>query len=188
MRWTLVFLFSLAAPVAFGATHTVGLEVGHGQVSGLTCAAVAGNPCTLSDDAWRAYYGIAFSRGFGARFTLTTLDNLRLTTNSNAIFFPDVDSVRTRIDDLSATYSFPLSKVVSLTASAGVARWEEGRLSFGARVLGFAFTDEGYSPALGLKLDFGSGLLRAGLSFDLYPSIGDTDHARYYGAGLRAVW
>jgi hypothetical protein len=41
----------------------------------------------------------------------------------------------------------------------------------------------GYSPAFGLNVDFGNKLVRAGLSIDLYPSVGDADYVRHYGVG-----
>jgi hypothetical protein len=46
----------------------------------------------------------------------------------------------------------------------------------------------GYSPAFGFNVDFGSKLVRAGLSIDLYPSVGDTGYVRHYAVGIRFVW
>jgi len=176
----------LAAPVAaFGATNIIGADYGRGETSGLNCftSPSANLPvCVKRDDAWRLYYGFMFNERFGIRITHTELYELRLTNDSDAIF--TVPEVSSRMDDLAATMSFPLSRLVSITAKGGLARWEERRALF------FLAGDnrEGYSPVFGMNLDFGNRLLRAGVSVDVYPSVGDTDYVRYYGAGLRFVW
>ena len=186
MRHILAALI-LAAPVAaFGATNYIGADYGRGETSGLNCStsSAADLPaCVKRDDAWRLYYGFMFNERFGLRITHTELDELRLTHENDAIF--NLPVVSSRIDDLAATLSFPLSRLVSITAKGGLARWEERRSIF---FFGSDSTSEGYSPVFGMNLDFGNRLLRAGVSVDVYPSVGDTDYVRYYGAGLRFVW
>jgi len=186
MRRTLVALI-LAVPVAaYGATNTIGADYGRGQSAGLNCStsSAADFPaCVKRDDAWRLYYGFMFNERFGLRITHTELDELRLTRDTDAIF--DLPVISSRLDDLAATMTFPLSKVVSITAKGGLARWEERRSIF---FFGSDSQSEGYSPVFGMNLDFGNRLLRAGVSVDVYPSVGGTDYVRYYGAGLRFVW
>jgi hypothetical protein len=88
------------------------------------------------------------------------------------------------MDDLAVTYSYAPAKLVTITVKGGLARWREDR-----SVL--FFNDDsstGYSPDFGASIDFGTKLLRVGLSADVYPSVGDTGYVRYFGAGIRFVW
>lgn len=112
-----------------------------------------------------------------ARITRTWVNELRFTTATDDVF--NDPAISTVIDDLSATYSYPLAKLVSITARGGIGRWEESR-SFG---FPSGARSTGYSPAFGLNVDFGNKLVRAGLSIDLYPSVGDADYVRHYGVG-----
>ena len=175
----------LAAPITvFGATNTVGLELGSGRTSGLDCPSPAFNGCVTQDDVYRVYYGILpAGERVGARITHTELNDLPITETVDEIF--SSPNIRSTIDDLSATYSYPVAKWVSITGKGGIARWEESR---SAGVFFERAHHDGFSPALGLNIDFGDGWLRAGLSVDLYPSLGDAGNVRYYGAGVRFVW
>jgi hypothetical protein len=175
----------LSAPItAFGATNTIGVELGNGHTSGLDCPVTAFNGCATQDDAYRVYYGIQpGGQRFGARITHTELDDLQLTDTPADVVF-NAPGIRSRIDDLAATYSYPIADWVSITAKGGLARWEEHRSAF----LFDQTHKDGISPALGLNIDFGDRWFRAGLSVDLYPSVGDAGTVRYFGAGVRFVW
>jgi hypothetical protein len=86
--------------------------------------------------------------------------------------------------DVSVTYSYPLWKWVALTGRIGLARWEESRSLGGFN----QDRSDGLSPVLGLNVDFGGKRLRAGISADIYPAVGDTGYVRYFGAGLRILF
>jgi hypothetical protein len=182
MRRRMIAL-ALCAPVAsYAATHTIGVDVGRGSTADLDCPSSQIPACAHEDDSFRVYYSFRPAERFGVRITRTWINELRLTTEVDPIF--NDPGISTVIHDLSATYSYPIAKRVSITARGGISRWEENR-SFS--LLGQDQTT-GYSPAFGLNIDFGDKLVRAGLSVDLYPSVGDTGYLRHYGVGIRFVW
>ena len=182
MRHLLTALALFAPLASFATTHTIGVDVGRGNTADLACPSAQVPACAHEDDAWRVYYGFRPGERFGVRITRTWVNELRFTTATDDVF--NDPAISTVIDDLSATYSYPLAKLVSITAKGGISRWEESR-SFG---FPSGARSTGYSPAFGLNVDFGNKLVRAGLSIDLYPSVGDADYVRHYGVGIRFVW
>jgi hypothetical protein len=175
-----ILLLMLAGPVtAFGAPHTIGIDIGRASTADMRCPPAESGLCKLQDDAQRVFYEFRPGAALGFRATYLYLNDLRITTSSDPIF--NLPGTSSEVKDVSVTYSYPVGEWVALAGRIGLAHWEESR-SFG----GFSRdTSNGLSPVLGLNVDFGGKRLRAGVSADIYPSLGDTGYVRYFGAGLR---
>ena len=175
-----ILLLMLAGPItAFGATHTIGIDLGRASTADMRCPPAERGLCNLQDDAQRVYYELRPGAAVGFRATYLYLNDLRITTTSDPIF--NLPGISSAIKDVCVTYSYPLWKRVALSGRIGLAQWEESR-SLG----GFdQDKSDGLSPVVGLNVDFGGKHLRAGLPADIYPSVGDTGYVRYFGAGLR---
>jgi hypothetical protein len=183
MRRTIVSLVLWGPITACAATHTLGIDIGRASTADMRCPAAEAGRCSLQDDAQRIYYEFHPGEALGFRATILNLNDLRITTDSDPVF--NLPGIQSSIQDLSLTYSYPLWKKLAIGGRVGLGYWEESR-SAGAYFS--QASSNGLSPVLGVNLDFGSGRLRAGLSADLYPAVGDTGHVRYYGAGLRIVF
>lgn len=183
MRRVFAALTMLAPIATFGATHTIGADVGRSDAGGVSCDPAFS--CPDQGDSWRVSYTITGASGFGGRVSHTHLNGLSVISQGNRDDGFDLPFTGVTLQEIAATYTYPFSPFFTAIAKGGFARWETRRPM---SVFFRSDTEEGVTPTLGVSLDVGSRLLRAGLSLDVYPSVGDTSTVLYYGAGVRFVW
>jgi hypothetical protein len=182
-RWLAALVLTAGPLAASAATHTVGIDIGHANAGDMRCPPAEVGVCKHDDDAYRLYYELAPSKTVGFRITRLVLNELRLTTAADELFIPS--EISSTISEISVTYAWPVHKHIVLRGRAGLAQWEE------IRFRGSFFDQkrsDGWTPVMGFGVDFGSKRIRAGLSADLYPSVGDAGYVGYYGIGVRFVF
>ncbi len=186
-RFVLVFLslvLLLFSSSLLADKNRIGIDSIYIKSQGNACVPFGPDSgCEDSNESFRLYYGFSFTPDTELRISYSSLD-IKITSETDGIF--NSPSVNSDVLDAAMLFKWPIGGSWTGSLKTGLGYWTESLP--GASFFLATETNSGISPVIGYELEWGKGMLRANLSYDLFLSMDQADTVSIVGLGFRFVF